>query len=100
MKKHSENWLKQNSYFHRAIVPTYAELTGQLEPHAKHELQIMFALISDNSDHYEVESISGMSEKRLAEFINNCTKHLIIEFGSIADESLQKNIGKSKKIEK
>jgi hypothetical protein len=96
-----EKWRKQNSYFHRAICPTYAELSGLDEHEAKRDLQIRYACVIESADSFEVESIGGMSNERLGKFIQDCDRFLVMEYGHTADELLSLNkIGKTKTIKK
>jgi len=95
-----EKWKRMNSYVHRAIVPTYAEMGGLGEDEAKEDLQRRFACVVEYEDSYEVESIGGMSNERLSSFIESCTQFLVQNFGVIADEMLLSNINKTKSIKK
>lgn len=91
---------KQMAYFHRALCPTYAKLSGLGEDEAKSEFQRRFACVEEHADHFMVESIGGMNNERLAEFIENCTHFLAAEYGEIVDEMLVLNVGKTKTINK
>lgn len=95
-----ERWLRQNSFFHRAVVPTYSKLSGLGEDEAKTDLQRRFALYREFPDYYEVESIGDMSNKRLAEFVEACVQFLAMEYGEIIDEMLVLNVNKIKKVKK
>lgn len=93
-----EKWSRQNSYFHRGIIPTYSKLSGLGEDESKSDLQVRFACVRELKDSHEVESLGGMSNRRLAEFIENCTQFLAMEFGAVVEELLTLN--KTKKIKK
>lgn len=95
-----ETKAKQMAFFHRGVVPTYSSLGGLTEQEAKEDLQCRFALVEEWGDHFRVQSLSGMSIPRLAEFIEQCQVFLIQEFAVSASELLIKNIGKTKKIKK
>lgn len=95
-----EKWIKQNSYFHRGIVPAYSKLSGLGWDESKRDLQIRFACVNELRDSYEVESIGDMSNARLSEFIEHCTHFLASEFGAVVDEILSTNINKTKRVKK
>jgi hypothetical protein len=96
----ADAWKRQNSFFHRGIVPTYARLSGLGEDEAKQDLQIRFACVAELKDEYEVESVAGMSNSRLAKLIEDCQQFLIMNFGERADELLTENQIKHTKIKR
>ncbi|ANS04896.1 hypothetical protein [uncultured Mediterranean phage] len=96
----ADKWKRQNSFFHRGIVPTYSSLSGLGEDEAKSFLQVRFACVAELEDSYDVESVSGMSLSRLAKFIEDCQNFLIANFGERADELLTENKLKHTKIKK
>jgi len=97
--KEVDSWKRLNSLFHRGVVPTYSNLSGLGEDEAKQHLQQLFALYREHEDHYEVESVAGMSIERLNKFIDDCQGFLIQNYGARADEMLIANV-KTKKIPK
>mgnify|MGYP005990042913 CR=1 FL=1 len=99
----SDKWKRLNAFLHRGVIPTYSSLSGLMEDEAKSDLQIRFALVRDNPSYYDVESVSGMSVKRLIKFIDDIQMFLAINFGTKADELLTENsikYLKTKKIKK
>jgi len=89
-----DKWKKQNSYFHRSICPAYSEYSGMDEKECKDDLLIRFACVIENSNDFEVERISGMSNARLAKFIEDC-QHFLTSHGVYINE---RNYGKTKTI--
>lgn len=85
---------KQLAYFNRSIVPTYSRASGLREDEAKADLVYRFMSITDD----EVESMGGMSNKRLSEVIEQCQAFLIDNFGEQASEDLVLYINKTKKL--
>lgn len=64
------------------------------EKECKDDLLIRFACVIENTDSFEVERISGMSNSRLAKFIEDC-QHFLISHGVYIEE---RNHGKTKII--
>ena len=86
-----QKWNRLNSFFHQGVVRTYSDCSGLLPDDAKQDLQMRFALVSDVEDCAFVESISGMSVRRLTDFIEVCQVFLLREFGVRANELLETN---------
>lgn len=106
-KIHENEWdkkMRQMSYFHRTVVPSYAEAAGINEDEAKAELQIKFGRcgeiktsangefdvlwveedklrVFEQDKKYYVLSIAGMDNATLAEFIENCKRYLLAQYG-------------------
>ena len=95
-----EKWSKSNAYFHRGLCPIYSQLSGLGEDEAKEDLQRRFACVIEHKECYEVESIGGMSLKRLVEFIENCQQFLAMEFGHVVDQMITENKLKYTKTKK
>ena len=89
-----EKWDKLNSFFHRGVVPVFSKVSGYREDEAKELLQTKFALVEEHLDYYLVESISGMSNTRLIEFIESCIQFLAMTFGERVDKMLIENRNK------
>lgn len=91
-------WRDLNAFFHSGICNLFAEKTGYTKEEAKRELQKRHALFVEADNHFEVESVGGMSYERLMRFIDDCQHTLITEFGVYADPNIH-NID-TKKIKK
>lgn len=106
-KYHEDEYEKKRklmAYFHRTIVPAYAEQDGITEDQAKAQLQIKFARVGeitiDESGEYDVVwmendktrifeqgkkyyvlSVAGMDNKTLRLFIDQCKRYLLTTYG-------------------
>ena len=94
-----EKWNHLNSFFHRGIVPLYSGFSGLREDEAKRDLQTRFALVREHPDHYEVESVGGMSIERLMTFCEMCQTFLVQQFGAKANDLIEYNL-KTKTVKK